>query len=110
MLGISIRRFSGNLSLIHILKIHIPILKDIPILGPLLSGHTAITYIAFLMIILASVLMFKTKFGVYVRVVGENEEAAKAVGIKVNVIKYTAVLIGAVLCEMCIRDRNDTIP
>ncbi len=82
------------------LKIHIPGLQNIPILGPLLSGHTAITYLSFLMIFLASVLMFKTKFGVYVRVVGENEEAAKSVGIKVNVIKYAAVLIGAVLCAL----------
>ncbi|MEG1244373.1 MAG: ABC transporter permease, partial [Oscillospiraceae bacterium] len=53
------------------LKIHIPFIENIPILGPLLSGHTIITYFSFLMIILASVLMFKTKFGVYVRVVGE---------------------------------------
>lgn len=80
------------------LKIHIPIIKDIPILGPLLSGHTIITYLSFVMIIVASVLMFKTKFGVYCRVVGENEEAAKSVGINVNRIRYIAIIIGAVLC------------
>ncbi|MEG1179440.1 MAG: ABC transporter permease [Oscillospiraceae bacterium] len=80
------------------LKIHIPFIENIPILGPLLSGHTIITYFSFLMIILASVLMFKTKFGVYVRVVGENEEAAKSVGINVNKIKYISILIGALLC------------
>ncbi len=82
------------------LKIHIPFIQNIPIIGPLLSGHTAITYISFLMIILASILMFKTKFGVYVRVVGENEEAAKSVGINVNQIKYIAILIGALLCAL----------
>lgn len=82
------------------LKIHIPILRDIPVIGPLVSGHTAITYISFVMIAIASVLMFKTKFGVYVRVIGENEEAARAVGIKVGKIKYAAVLIGAVLCAL----------
>ncbi|MEG2571171.1 MAG: ABC transporter permease [Clostridia bacterium] len=82
------------------LKINIPFIQDIPILGPLLSGHTPITYISFIMIFIAGVVMFKTRFGVYVRVIGENEEAAKSVGIKVNVIKYAAVLIGAVLCAL----------
>ncbi len=82
------------------LKIHIPVIEDIPILGSILSGHTLITYISFLMIIVASVLLYNTKFGVYVRVVGENEEAAKSVGINVNRIKYAAVLIGAVLSAL----------
>ena len=82
------------------LKIHIPVIEDIPILGSILSGHTLITYISFLMIIVASVLLYNTKFGVYVRVVGENEEAAKSVGINVNRIKYAAVLIGAALCAL----------
>ncbi|MEG2378299.1 MAG: ABC transporter permease, partial [Clostridia bacterium] len=82
------------------LKINIPFIQDIPSLGPLLSGHTPITYISFIMIFIAGVVMFKTRFGVYVRVIGENEEAAKSVGIKVNVIKYAAVLIGAVLCAL----------
>jgi ABC-type uncharacterized transport system permease subunit len=82
------------------LKIHIPLIKDIPILGSILSGHTAITYIAFILIIVVSIVLYNTKFGVYVRVVGENEEAAKSVGINSNAIKYAAVLIGAALCAL----------
>jgi simple sugar transport system permease protein len=82
------------------LKIHIPVIKDIPVLGSILSGHTLITYISFLMIPLISALMFKTKFGVYVRVVGENEEAAKSVGINCTRIRYFAILIGALLCAL----------
>lgn len=54
-------------------KINIPIIQDIPILGNIISGHPVITYLAFIGIALVSILMFKTKFGVYVRVVGENE-------------------------------------
>ncbi|MEG0229038.1 MAG: ABC transporter permease [Oscillospiraceae bacterium] len=82
------------------LKLNIPFIQDIPILGPILSGHSYLTYFSFVCIILASILMFKTKFGTYVRVVGENEEAAKSVGIKSNKIKYIAVLIGALLCAL----------
>lgn len=82
------------------MKIHIPVIKDIPVLGPILSGHTAISYITLVLIIVVNIIMFKTKFGIYVRVVGENEEAAKSVGINTTVIKYIAILTGALLCAL----------
>ena len=50
-------------------KINIPIIQDIPVIGNILSGHPLITYLAFIGIALVAVLMYKTKFGVYVRVV-----------------------------------------
>ena len=81
-------------------KITIPIIKDIPVLGSILSGHPTITYISFLMILLIYILMYHTKFGVYVRVVGESEDAAKSIGIRTNFYKYIAVLIGAVGCAL----------
>lgn len=81
------------------LKIHLPVIADLPVLKAL-SGHTAVTYTSFLLIIITSVLLYHTKFGVYVRVVGENEEAAKSVGINGNSVKYFAVLIGAALCAL----------
>ena len=55
------------------LKIHIPVLADIPILGSLLSGHTPITYLSLLLILVVHVVLYKTKLGVYVRVVGNEE-------------------------------------
>lgn len=82
------------------LKIHIPWVADLPVLGSILSGHTAITYTSFLLIGITSVLLYHTRFGVYLRVVGENEEAAKSVGIKANAVKYAAVLIGSALCGL----------
>ena len=63
-------------------KINIPIIQDIPVIGNILSGHPLITYLAFIGIALVAVLMYKTKFGVYVRVVGENEDSAISLGIK----------------------------
>lgn len=82
------------------LKINIPFIKDIPLLGRILSGHTPITYLSFIGIFVMWVLMYKTKFGVYVRVVGENEDAAKSIGLKTNFYKYAAILIGAVCCGL----------
>jgi simple sugar transport system permease protein len=80
------------------LRLHIPFIDDVPILGSIVSGHTALTYLSYLAILLMWILMYRTRFGVYVRVVGENEEAARAVGIKTTAVKYGAVAIGAVCC------------
>lgn len=82
------------------LKINIPFIEGIPILGKILSGHPFITYLSFLMIFAMYILMYRTKFGVYVRVVGENEEAARSIGINAAFYKYAAVLIGAVGCAL----------
>jgi len=82
------------------MKIHIPVVESIPFVGEVVSGHPLLTYVAFLGIAVMSVVMYRTRFGVYVRVVGENEDAARSVGIKVDAIKYAAVLIGAVCCAL----------
>lgn len=81
-------------------KIDIPIIKDIPIIGSILSGHTVITYISFLAIIFIWFLMYRTKFGVYVRVVGENEDSAKSLGLNTNKYRYLAILLGAFFCSL----------
>jgi len=81
-------------------KINIPVIENIPILGSLLSGHPLITYLSFLGIFLMWVLMYKTKFGIYVRVVGENEDAARSLGLKVSFYRYMAILIGAFCCAL----------
>ena len=73
---------------------------NIPVIGNILSGHPLITYLAFIGIALVAVLMYKTKFGVYVRVVGENEDSAISLGIKTKRYKYAAVLIGAFCCAL----------
>lgn len=85
---------------LNALKIDIPIIKDIPFIGSILSGHPIITYLAFIMIFLMYVVMYHTKFGIYVRVVGESEEAAKAIGLHTDFYKYAAILIGAVGCAL----------
>lgn len=82
------------------LKIHIPLIKDIPVIGNMISGHPPLTYLAFIGIFIMWFIMYKTKLGVYVRVVGEKEEAAKSVGINSTRIKYIAILIGAVACVL----------
>lgn len=82
------------------LKIQLPIISDIPFVGGVVSGHPLLTYVSFIGIAVMWVIMYRTKFGVYVRVVGENEDAAISVGIRTNRIKYIAIMIGSVCCAL----------
>lgn len=86
--------------IIGIKSIHINILDKIPIIGGILNDHTPIVYISLISVILVYFIIYKTKFGLYLRVVGENEEAARAVGLNVNNIKYFSVLTCAVFCAL----------
>lgn len=94
----------ANISLQNVsvssMKINIPVLADIPLLGKIISGHPLITYLAVFGIIFFTILMYKTKFGIYVRVVGENEDSAISLGIRTNRYKYAAVLIGSLCCAL----------
>jgi len=95
----AIINFSSVVDLAAI-KIDIPIIKNIPLLGDVISGHPLVTYLSILLIFVFSAIMYKTKFGIYVRVVGENEEAASSIGINVNKIRYYAVILGAVTAAL----------
>lgn len=81
-------------------NLDIPLLKDIPVLGDILSGHNVLTYVAFLMVIVVWVLLFKTRLGLRIRSVGENPHAAESVGIHVERTKWTALLISGALTSL----------
>lgn len=101
---VMVRMNVANISLSSLnvsdLQIIIPGIDAIPILGPIVSGHPILTYVAFIGIWLMWVLSYRTKFGTYVRVVGENEDAAKSLGLKTNFYKIVAILIGALTCGL----------
>ena len=79
-------------------------LADIPLIGPiyaeLISGHTIIAYLAFLLVPLTWWLLFRTRFGLRLRAVGENPAAVDTAGISVVWLRYSAVLICGVLCGL----------
>lgn len=78
-------------------KWDIPIIKNIPILGEILSGHCILTYFAFLCVFLLWVLLYKTPLGLSIRSVGENPNAASSVGISVIKVKYITFAISGIL-------------
>lgn len=76
----------------------------IPFLGPiyseLLSGHTILVYVALLTVPFTWWLLFKTRFGLRLRAVGENPEAVDTGGVSVSFLRYRAVLICGLLCGL----------
>ncbi|HEY2508158.1 MAG TPA: ABC transporter permease [Streptosporangiaceae bacterium] len=77
--------------------IKIPGLGDIPILGPILFDSTIFLYITYAAIILVQVGLFRTRWGLRVRAVGEHPTAADTVGIKVRGIRYGNLIMGGML-------------
>lgn len=77
--------------------LNIPIIKDIPILGDILSGHAILTYVAFLLVYLIWMLLYKTSLGLNIRAVGENGNAASSVGVSVLKVKYIAIALSGAL-------------
>ena len=78
-------------------EIRIPLIKDIPVLGAIISGHNVLTYLGLILVIVLTVFFWKTTVGLRIRAVGENESAAKSVGLNVMKYKYIALLIAGCL-------------
>jgi simple sugar transport system permease protein len=77
--------------------IRIPILNRIPFLGSVLSGHNLLTYLAFILVVLTSVILYKTPLGLNIRSVGENTDAAASVGVSVLRVKYIAIAFSGLM-------------
>ncbi len=78
-------------------KAPIPLLSDIPVAGDLLFNHSLPIYLAFLAIPVSTLIINRTRFGMNIRAVGENPEAADSQGISVVRVRYASVTIGGVL-------------
>lgn len=73
-------------------NLDIPIIKDIPVLGQILSGHHVLTYVAVASIFFVAYMLHRTPLGMHIRAVGENPNAAASVGINVKKIRYISLL------------------
>jgi simple sugar transport system permease protein len=77
-------------------------IADVPIIGPLyaelISGHSILVYLAFAAVPLSWWLLYRTRFGLRLRAVGENPAAVDTAGVSVVGLRYAAVAICGVLC------------
>jgi general nucleoside transport system permease protein len=79
-------------------------LQDVPILGRLysdvISGHTAPVYLAALVVPLVAYILYKTRFGLRLRAVGDNPHALDTAGVSVSRTRYLALACNGLLCGM----------
>ena len=79
-------------------------LKDVPVIGQLyselISGHSLLVYAAFAAVPLTWYVLFRTRFGLRLRAVGENPGAVDTAGISVIFLRYRAVMITGLLCGL----------
>jgi simple sugar transport system permease protein len=87
----------GVVSITGFQPIKIPILGDIPIIGNVFFNHNVLIYGAFLLVPIATWVLNKTTFGLKVRAAGQNPQAADSLGVNINRIRYTTVILGGIL-------------
>ena len=80
--------------------IQIPFLNHLPFVGPILNNHSILVYFALLVPFLVYFILYKTNFGLSLRAVGMNQEAAVSASIPVKRIQYLSMAIGGMLCGL----------
>jgi simple sugar transport system permease protein len=78
-------------------NIEIPVLSDIPFLGPILFENNVFVYLLFLIVAGSYIGLFRTRWGLRVRAVGEHPKAADTVGIRVLLTRYRNVILGGMV-------------
>ena len=75
-------------------------IKSIPVIGEMISGHNLLTYLAFFGVIVVWILIYKTPLGLRIRAVGENAHAAESVGIKVTNVQFIALFLSGIFAGL----------
>lgn len=75
----------------------VPLLSDIPVIGPIFFNQNILTYIIYIIIPLAYFMLYKTSVGLTIRSTGENPEAVDVAGIHVNKVRFLVVLLAGVM-------------
>jgi len=102
--GIGLSAFIGQsytgFSLKGMPPIHLPVLSDLPLVGPILFRQDACTYLALALFAVVWWVLAKTKAGLIVRAVGESSESAHAIGYPVIRIRYLTTLFGGAMAGL----------
>jgi simple sugar transport system permease protein len=77
--------------------ITVPVLSNIPFIGPILFQQNIIVYVGLLLLVVINFMLFRTRLGLRLRAVGEHPQAADTAGINVYVLRYGAVIASGLL-------------
>jgi general nucleoside transport system permease protein len=81
-------------------KLHLPVVSDLPLIGPVLFGHDILIYLSFAMIAATWLFLQYTHGGLILRAVGDSHDAAHALGYPVVGIRYLATLFGGIMAGL----------
>jgi len=99
--GLFYRLYVGGITSINGLKpVKIPLLSNIPFLGPILFNQNILVYTALLLVPLSGFILYKTSWGLNVRAVGNKPEAADTLGVSVDRVRYQCLIVGGMLASL----------
>ncbi|MBO8138494.1 MAG: ABC transporter permease [Desulfotomaculum sp.] len=78
----------------------LPLLSELPIIGPVLFKQDSLVYLSFLLVLLSWIFIFYTKAGLNMRAVGENPGAADSLGVSVSKTRYFYTILGGMLAGL----------
>ncbi len=78
----------------------IPVLSKIPVVGPMLFNHTILVYLMYITVATLAIMLFRSRWGLRVRAVGEHPTAADTVGIKVNRTRVRNTILGGAIAGL----------
>ena len=78
----------------------IPLLADLPVVGEMFFQHTLMVYLAFGLVPVMTFVVNSTTFGLNMRAMGENPEAADSLGVSVALVRYAAIIMGNALAGL----------
>lgn len=81
-------------------RLRIPLLSEIPVIGPMLFNQTILVYLMFAVIFGLQFMLFRSRWGLRTRAVGEHPKAADTVGIKVNVRRVWNTILGGAIAGL----------
>ena len=84
----------------RIAAIHLPVLSDLPVVGPLLFGHDPLVYLGFILLVCVAWFLNRSRWGMILRAVGDSDVSAHAIGYPVVLIRYAAVAFGGLMAGL----------
>jgi simple sugar transport system permease protein len=79
--------------IVSLKPLQIPLVSNIPTIGPIFSGHTWVVYLSWILVLVIYILLFRNVLGLRMRGVGQNEEAAQSLGVSVSSVRFIALAI-----------------
>ncbi|WP_134773836.1 ABC transporter permease [Ornithinimicrobium flavum] len=81
-------------------RIQVPVLSEIPLVGPVLFNQTILVYLMYVIVIVLNFMLFRSRWGLRTRAVGEHPKAADTVGIKVNPRRVWNTILGGAIAGL----------